>query len=465
MYGKLAKSGVPGGCLQGCTWVLLEYLGRVEVTRRRIGGDGLPLTWRTRGEPTDIIGREEGNETGIRGSEGTVHSMPSVISRSLWQDPMFPVAGPADDTAGGTWVVHYPGSTSPHTPSTDIDFRSHLRSAHESYLRNRGYSYGYSWVIAQFGLTYEVRGWDQRPASNPGKKVSGNFNYKSRTIQIMVGAQDPAFPAAVKAANELIATRPNWDVIIHGDVDYTSCCGVGVIGQVRAGIIGHGAPSIVVEAPLGLSNVGYNPPHDWWWFPLDGNKAELRRGAESNHVRYLQDVIFYYCGGNISVDGRFGPKTQRRVQELQRYFGITSDGVVGTEETWPVMDYIVGLNAPAPAIEVTPEFDVVAVGDIMYYVESGDSPWSVAELAYGDGSKNLRIDTAGFKTFSTPSHPHRIFTPGVPGLRTQVLPGEGPLATLDRIGVDRSRLDTFYAWNGGWDHVFQPGETVYMPLS
>ena len=130
----------------------------------------------------------------------------------------------------------------------------HLRSAQRSYLEHRGYSYGYSVVVSQSGSLWAARGIEgfpgvrvYNPASNPGRKVDGNFNHVSRSIQIAVGGQNEASPEAVASVNALIATQPSWDVRLHSDVDWTGCAGLGVSQQVRAGVIGHQASTEVPE--------------------------------------------------------------------------------------------------------------------------------------------------------------------------------------------------------------------------
>ena len=169
-------------------------------------------------------------------------AMSTVHPREDWQDPARPVAGPAAKSVGGAWVIHYPGGGS-FEPLTDDQVAKYLRGIQASYLDGRGYSIGYSFGVAQSGSTWELRGHDINPASNPGRKLAaGNFNDRSRSIFAMVGNDNEATPEAVAAINALIATRPDWPVVTHGDVDATACCGAGLIGQVRDGIIGHQTP-------------------------------------------------------------------------------------------------------------------------------------------------------------------------------------------------------------------------------
>jgi len=98
----------------------------------------------------------------------------------------------------------------------------------------------------------------------------------------------------------------------------------------------------------------YDPPRNWGLFPLDAAKPTVRKGSQGSHVSYLQAVILHYAGGGIVVDGQFGTQTDRRVRDLQRFFGFPTayvDGIVGYSPkapqwaTWPVVDMLVALNA------------------------------------------------------------------------------------------------------------------------
>lgn len=177
----------------------------------------------------------------------------SAIPRSAWQDPAKPVTGPAPRGVPGTWVIHYPGGG---IAPIGAAIKQYLQNIQSEYLRTRGYSIGYSWGVGQDGSKWEIRGDDINPASNPGKKrkaetgIDINFNNISRSIFVMVSGSDPASPKAVSAINEIIATEPDWDVITHGVVDYTSCAGAGLNAQVVNGTIGQQAVVTPPEQPL-----------------------------------------------------------------------------------------------------------------------------------------------------------------------------------------------------------------------
>ena len=172
--------------------------------------------------------------------------MVAIRPQSDWELPGREVTGPGPKGVPGTWVIHYPGNNGFHEPRTDAEMIQYLRGMQNSYLNGRGYSVGYSVIVSQSGTAWAARGLEgypgvrvYNPASNPGKKVPGNFNHVSRSIQIAVSGQNEASPEAVAAVNAIIATEPTWDVIWHAQVDYTSCAGEGIINQIRSGVIGH----------------------------------------------------------------------------------------------------------------------------------------------------------------------------------------------------------------------------------
>lgn len=69
------------------------------------------------------------------------------------------------------------------------------------------------------------------------------------------------------------------------------------------------------------------------------DKYSIFFGARGDIVSYLQGVIMHRAGGNIQVTGIFDSQTLNRVKELQAFFKLKVDGIVGPK-TWAAIDYL-----------------------------------------------------------------------------------------------------------------------------
>ena len=105
------------------------------------------------------------------------------------------------------------------------------------------------------------------------------------------------------------------------------------------GVFGGGTQRAVQEfqranklTPDGI--VGRNT----WNKLLNLNPAEevLRRGSESAAVMFLQRLLLSYLYPITSLDGDFGPETERAVRAFQNENGLGVDGVVG-RNTWQAL--------------------------------------------------------------------------------------------------------------------------------
>tara|TARA_R110000868_G_scaffold172746_1_gene408704 strand:+ start:546 stop:1319 length:774 start_codon:yes stop_codon:yes gene_type:complete len=60
-----------------------------------------------------------------------------------------------------------------------------------------------------------------------------------------------------------------------------------------------------------------------------------RTQQEKNHVALAQTIL-NKCSQNITVDGWFGSQTDKAVRNVQKYFGLTVDGIIGPK-TWALL--------------------------------------------------------------------------------------------------------------------------------
>jgi hypothetical protein len=223
-------------------------------------------------------------------------------------------------------------------------------------------------------------------------------------------------------------------------------------------------PGQIVPTPLPPQAGDYNPTENWWWFPFDKNKPVISNGSIDTsfigHVRYLQDFIWFYAGGNIKRDGEFGDETERRLADFQRFMGIDADGVAGPK-TWATVDYVIALRS-TPALST----GVTQMSPCRYYVSKDDSPWRVGELVYDSGRVGAEVlPVSLFATYSTPGKPVFIDIPTVNGVSTKVRKGEGAFAILARLGLERHDLDVLYDWNGGESRTLHEGDVVHVPVA
>lgn len=94
----------------------------------------------------------------------------------------------------------------------------------------------------------------------------------------------------------------------------------------------------------------------------------------------------------------------------------------------------------------------------------GDSPWTVASIAYGDGNRYSELVAANPGSWGVG---RRVVVPNEAGARYTVQPGDSPWSILATIWPNDSpniRLNTFVRWNGGSGHVLSPGELVWAPV-
>lgn len=71
----------------------------------------------------------------------------------------------------------------------------------------------------------------------------------------------------------------------------------------------------------------------------NSNSCFLAQGDVSGAVQSLQEALVGCNGQNIAIDGDFGPATFAAVKAVQKKYGLTQDGVYGSNTRdkmyWP----------------------------------------------------------------------------------------------------------------------------------
>ena len=110
--------------------------------------------------------------------------------------------------------------------------------------------------------------------------------------------------------------------------------------------------------------------------PLD--HPTLRRGDSGEAVTYLQTLL---CdvGECLSVDGKFGEKTEKAVKDFQRLYQLTVDGVVGPA-TWDALEKATGhQDEPGEEAPEEPQDDHFADASKMIQISRED--WNAIRAA------------------------------------------------------------------------------------
>lgn len=197
-------------------------------------------------------------------------------------------------------------------------------------------------------------------------------------------------------------------------------------------------------------------------FPSNDDKPVLRSGWHGDLVRYVQLVIDRAAGGNIEVDGVFGPQTEGRVKDVQFVAELAPTGVIDWNGTWQFVDQLAGhTRHPEPP----PNAVVDDVDRGWYWVQRGDSPWRVAALVWSAGERHGELDPTDPPAPGFAAADHQIRLPGVAGRTTTVVPGDVRRTLIERLapGRDWSALEQrFVDLNGGEHRTLLPGEVVFL---
>lgn len=202
--------------------------------------------------------------------------------------------------------------------------------AHQNYHMNtKGWNdLAYSLMVDNRGVVYEGRGIGVQGGHTAG------YNRTSHAICLFGNFQNHAASAAalqtvVKLA-KLGRDKKWWVPTLHGHRDLatngTLCPGHYLYAQLpnlrRLTAAAPVAPKPPARPPLPTGRPA-------------GAAPVLRQGSRGVWVVYLQKLL-RRDNQNIAVDGDFGPKTRAAVINVQRFFRLVPDGIVGPK-TWGVL--------------------------------------------------------------------------------------------------------------------------------
>lgn len=153
-------------------------------------------------------------------------------------------------------------------------------------------------------------------------------------------SQDPATWWRPQVKSSSTGMGQTWAVYLHIETDQSNWHNNTPVPN-RSGVSTNEPtpppPPIVFKPARGI----------WGLYPLNPSKATLRRTDApvtreiADLTRYLQGVMRLKAGQPVTIDGDFGPRTDEAVRNVQRFFGLVVDGIVGPK-TWGVIDMLAG---------------------------------------------------------------------------------------------------------------------------
>jgi len=215
-------------------------------------------------------------------------------------------------------AVHYAGFTIDPTRPTDVLLRS-IQTGHMDRLG--WWDFAYNLAVDQDGEVWKGRGLDVRSGANG----SGYLNRRWVAVVGLIGPGQPVSTDMMTGFRRAIAAaRARWpgadDLVPHSSLKPTTCPGDTLRGLLADGSLDE-APTFPIVPPT-LAHAGADP-------------GPLGRGASGPDVARLQAAL------NITADGKFGPKTERRLREVQavcRPWLGPVDGRAGTR-TWQWVEW------------------------------------------------------------------------------------------------------------------------------
>ncbi|TQN27731.1 putative peptidoglycan binding protein [Haloactinospora alba] len=257
-------------------------------------------------------------------------------SRLVWRSDLgwssYSPAADADPKQG--LVIHYDSADqnlANKSHSACIDYWNATRDYHVN--SNGWVDIGYSFLACAHGYVIEGRGPFKQQAAQRG----ANDTHYSATLAL--GPNDPIPDEQVRAVRELRAwlmepdTSISGDVYGHRDFNSTSCPGDAAYRMVRDGTFTKNPGDDIPDDGGGGGGGGGGDAPDWPGTYLSQPPVEHSAACETWQDRMRERGWVDSDGRELTVDGWYGPESERVCSLFQSQKGLAVDGIVGPN-TW-----------------------------------------------------------------------------------------------------------------------------------
>lgn len=225
------------------------------------------------------------------------------------------------------FAVHWPGSKYPIGAPSRESVARRLEGYRRYHVATKGWAdIAYQACVDASGRVWDCRGVTWRSAANGS--IIDNAQYGA--LLFLLGPGDEPTDAMVTAVRDW--RRTMWlarypravRVVGHADIrdTPTACPGPAAQALVDGGQFLVGRPD--------------SPTPPTWTEVLVRQLPTVRRGDHGENVETVQGLLRARSHPEVTIDGDYGPTTERAVRAVQAWGGVTVDGTVGPR-TWAVL--------------------------------------------------------------------------------------------------------------------------------